>query len=154
MSDFINKDELNRPITVAEMYRLLDRMISMFDPPAPRVLLVEDDPMDSSMTIRLLEKFHVRVTAVSNGEAARDALKQGAFDYVLLDLLLPGLSGVELIKDLTPQPIGAGTHWIVLTGMPDSPLVSEALKLGGVYVKKPLTEEILKTFFRLKPTIK
>lgn len=154
MTDFLSKDDVSRPITLSEMHRLLDRMISMFSPPAPRVLLVEDDPTDAVLAMRELDKFHVDLTAVSNAVAAKEAMKAKPFDYVLLDLVLPGLSGIELIKETLPESAGENTHWIILTGMPDSQLVSEALKLGRLCIKKPLTEAVLKTFFRLKPITK
>jgi len=68
-----------------------------------RVLLVEDDDKLARLTCRYLEQHAVIVSCVADGAAAvREAL-QGAFDAVLLDLMLPGKGGIEVCRELRAQ---------------------------------------------------
>jgi DNA-binding response OmpR family regulator len=68
-----------------------------------RVLLVEDDDRLARLTGRYLEQHQVVVTCVADGGAAvREALG-GAFDVVLLDVMLPGKSGIEVCREIRAQ---------------------------------------------------
>jgi CheY-like chemotaxis protein len=64
---------------------------------APRVLLVDDDPVGRRASTRLLERLGCRVDAVESIAAARDALAAGAHDAALLDCNLPDGDGVALV---------------------------------------------------------
>lgn len=67
---------------------------------SPSVLVVDDDPGIRELVRAMLsiEGFDVRLAA--SGDAALDALADGAFDLVITDLLMPGRSGFEAISEL------------------------------------------------------
>ena len=67
---------------------------------AVRVLLVEDDARLARLTAQYLEIRGLQVTVANNGPAGLLELKRGAFDVVLLDLLLPGKSGLEVCREI------------------------------------------------------
>ena len=64
------------------------------------VLLVEDDDRLAALTAGYLESHGLAVTRVSDGSAALAAVERAAFDAVILDLMLPGRSGLEICRDL------------------------------------------------------
>jgi two-component system response regulator FixJ len=100
------------------------------------VVVVDDDPAVRDSTVALLETAGHEVRAFESGDAL---LKTGVpldTDVILLDIMMPGLSGLDTLRALT----GAGGHpaIIVLTGHGDIPLAVEAMKLGAVeFLEKP-----------------
>ena len=63
-----------------------------------RVLVAEDNPVNRKVTARLLERAGFQATLVESGEDALDALAQESFDTVLLDINMPGISGLDVVK--------------------------------------------------------
>lgn len=66
----------------------------------PRVLIVEDEDDIREPLARYLSRSQFRVTAVESAEAARRAMASGAFDLLLIDVLLPGEDGLSLTRDV------------------------------------------------------
>lgn len=65
-----------------------------------RILLIEDDEKVSKAVSRGLEAEHLAVDAVSDGQEALSAARSLPYDLIILDLMLPGLHGTELLKRL------------------------------------------------------
>ena len=86
--------------------QLLDGLRQLLDapqemPPTPvrrRVLVVDDDAPVRALCTRLLQEF-CDVTAVDSGAAALEALGQGPVDLLLTDVLMPGMDGIELLRE-------------------------------------------------------
>jgi CheY-like chemotaxis protein len=78
-----------------------------------RVLLAEDNPINAILAGALLRREGAVVTHVENGEAALAALVRGAFDLVLMDVRMPGLSGLETTRALRAR--GVTTPVVALT---------------------------------------
>ena len=77
---------------------------SEFRPDAgSRVLVVEDDIPLAELLKQQLESEAYSVTVLHDGEAARTAIPDGRFDLVILDLNLPKLDGVSLLKQVRPS---------------------------------------------------
>ncbi len=74
-----------------------------------RVLVVDDDDAVRSVTCEMLRRGSYEVTSVNSGQAALDALKDGSFELILLDVGMPGMSGVEAYEiiraDLPEQKV-------------------------------------------------
>jgi signal transduction histidine kinase/HAMP domain-containing protein/DNA-binding response OmpR family regulator len=68
--------------------------------PIKRLLVVEDDPIQRQHMVELLEPEGAKTTAVASGEEALSILQEEAFDCVVLDLGLPGMSGWQVIDHL------------------------------------------------------
>jgi CheY-like chemotaxis protein len=67
------------------------------------ILLVEDSPEVSLITVEYLTELGHTVVAVSDAELAIDQVSQRAFDAVMTDVSLPGMSGIDLAKELIRQ---------------------------------------------------
>ena len=63
-----------------------------------RLLIVEDDPDITSLLVITLERAQYDVTAVGDGKTAWQVMADNAFDLILLDWMLPDMSGIELLR--------------------------------------------------------
>lgn len=70
-----------------------------------RILIVEDEAAISSMVALSLRKHGYFCECVSDGEEAADRIEDGQYDLILLDVMLPGLSGFELMEIICPRSI-------------------------------------------------
>ena len=104
-----------------------------------RILVIEDDPAIGNMLEEVLQKAGYRVTHAWSGTEAALLLANWRPDLILLDLMLPGMSGEEVLKRIKGVPV------IVLRAKPEVEH-KVALLLGGVsdYMTKPFdTKELL-----------
>src|SRR5947208_15427889 len=77
----------------------------MSGPPSKiSALLVEDDARLASMVAEYLGRHEIDVTVVGDGERGLAALRRGRFDVVLLDVMLPGIDGLEVCRRLRALP--------------------------------------------------
>ncbi len=100
----------------------------------PRILIVEDeDPYRQLLCSRLAEKGY-RPTGFRSGEEALAAEEQ--WDVALIDLRLPGMNGIELLKKL--KAVQPSPAVLILTGQATVDTAIEAMKLGALdYLAKP-----------------
>ena len=103
-----------------------------------RLLLVEDDPtLRQALTFNLTREGY-DVAAVGDGEAALHAARNERLDLVLLDVMLPGMSGVEVLRTLRRD--GVTTPVIILSAKGDEIDRVVGLKIGADdYVAKPFS---------------
>lgn len=105
-------------------------------PPPSKVLLVEDDPLNLQVCKRWLESHGFLVRATTSAEQALAALEQEEFAAILLDNILPGMTGLQAIASLSARSSAA---IVVMTGHADVELRKDALLLGAkAFLKKPL----------------
>jgi CheY-like chemotaxis protein len=83
----------------------------------PKVLLVEDNKLTRMASERSLTKAGYRVVSATNGEEALEVAARENPDVVLLDMMLPKLSGPEVLQRLKRNPATAKIPVIVLTGL-------------------------------------
>jgi DNA-binding response OmpR family regulator len=106
------------------------------DAPA-RILVVDDDPTVAEVVVRYLEREGYAVESVGDGRAAIDRAGADVPDLVVLDLMLPGLDGLEVyrrLRLLAPVPV------IMLTARGDEDDRVVGLELGADdYVSKPFS---------------
>ena len=99
------------------------------------VLFVEDDRSIREVTALELRQAGFRVTACGDGREGLDAFAQQQFDLVLLDVMLPGLDGFEVCREIRRSH---RTPIIMLTARNDTIDVVVGLELGADdYVSKP-----------------
>jgi len=80
-----------------------------------RILIVDDEPDIVDLVTYNLKKDGFRVTTASDGEEALNKIRKDKFDLVVLDLMLPGIQGVELCRMIRNDPKTAGMPIIMLT---------------------------------------
>jgi two-component system sensor histidine kinase TorS len=73
-----------------------------------KILLVEDNEVNATVTRAFLEKMDHEVITVTSGEAAVEEAKSGDYDVVLMDISLPGIDGIEATKRIRQAPADGG----------------------------------------------
>lgn len=107
-------------------------------PESRHVLVVEDEPRMRAMLTDNLEFEGYRVTAVASGEEAMSAVEQQPFSLLLVDVMLPGISGFEVCERLREK--GAHVPIILLTARTHERDRVRGLDLGADdYVRKPFS---------------
>jgi two-component system response regulator CpxR len=64
------------------------------------IIIIDDDQELGTMLSEFLAPDHFRVTASTTGEAGLDCLKEKDFDLVILDIMLPGMNGIDVLKEI------------------------------------------------------
>ena len=109
-------------------------------PPAT-ILVVDDEHANRHLAKEFLSRKGYRVETAPTGEEALASIQQHPPDLILLDLYMPGMNGVELLRRLTAPsfPIKPPPGVIVATASVDEPLLKDCLALGASEViLKPL----------------
>jgi DNA-binding NtrC family response regulator len=101
------------------------------------ILVVDDEEVVRRSHSRVLEGEHCQVEAVGDGEQALRAMENQPYDVVLLDLRMPGIDGMSLLKTLKAR--WPDSEVVVITGYPSVDTAKEAIRLGACdYLAKPL----------------
>jgi len=116
---------------------------------APRVLVVDDDVGVRQLVHTLLEKAGYRPDEAEDAATARGLLADKEYDVILSDIMMPGMSGIELLhilhQEMPDVPV------ILMTGNPNMETATEAIRAGSAvdYLSKPFsTSEIIRTVER------
>ncbi len=109
-------DVLRKPVARDRLIQAVDRLRRFSDRPVKRLLLVEDDERDRGQILQLIGNGDVECTAVGTTDEAIEALQREKFDCMVLDLLLPGRSGFDLVDQLQREQLRGGMPIIVYTG--------------------------------------
>jgi class 3 adenylate cyclase/CheY-like chemotaxis protein len=133
-------EEAREPTEVTGPIRRVEDDLPGAGPVDPaHVLLVDDDEENLRMLSRRLRGHGFTVGLASDGEQALRLLEETPFDLVLLDVVMPGMSGLEVLRDLRSRHAAADLPVIMATARDDSKDVVAALRLGANdYVTKPL----------------
>jgi len=108
----------------------------------PVVLVVDDTPDSLGLLCDVLESEGFSVLIARDGDAALQRLELVVPDAILLDAVMPGMSGFETCKRIKANPALAHIPVIFMTGLSDTRHVLEGFAAGGVdYVVKPLREQ-------------
>jgi signal transduction histidine kinase/DNA-binding response OmpR family regulator/HAMP domain-containing protein len=93
-----------------------DRIKAFASTSTRRLLVVEDDAVERSSVVSLLDHDDIEIAAVGSGEDALAALRERSYDCVVLDLRLPDVTGFELLERMQAEPAMAGVPVVVFTG--------------------------------------
>lgn len=119
------------------------------------VLVVEDDPQNARLITRLLASEGFTVNVVGDGASALDAVKQRAPDVVLLDWMIPRITGIEVCRRLKSDPLTRLVPVVLLTGLDDREHRLAGINAGADdFLTKPFdTDELrarVRSLVRLK----
>lgn len=102
-----------------------------------KILLVDDDAFLRDMyATKFSELGHV-IDAADSSETALAKLQEGTYDAILLDVIMPGMTGIELLKKIKAEKLGGDPKCIMLTNQGEEIDRQEAEKSGAVgYIVK------------------
>jgi CheY-like chemotaxis protein len=95
------------------------------------VLIVDDDIDGCKPLARLLQVVGHSTFFVHDGRAALSLLDRVRPDMILLDMMMPGIDGIEVLKTIRAHPIHKNLPVIVYSALSDSDTVAKALKSGA-----------------------
>ncbi len=109
-----------------------------------KILVVDDERNVRSLVKRILEEQGHQVVTLATGEEALVELRKNDFDLLVLDLKLPGISGVELLKRMANE--GYTLPVLIISGITNAIPIVEAMKNGASdYLSKPFpSQDLLK----------
>lgn len=107
----------------------------------PRVLLVEDDLLLTELIEMLLSIEGFDVVHAANGAEALELLKEGVFDLVVLDLMMPVMDGLRFLQEL-PETSTERPPVLVFSASTAAGVSERALEAGATAVaRKPIDQE-------------
>jgi CheY-like chemotaxis protein len=110
--------------------------------PPRRVLLVDDDPIQSAGYSQLLQHSGWVVVTESDAKLARRRIATDRFDVIVTDLVMPQMGGVDLLR--TAREYDADVPVVILTGQADLQSAMDAVQHGAFqYIEKPVPFETL-----------
>ncbi len=117
---------------------------------SPLALIIEDDPKLATIFAQALKMAEFKTEIVSDGQAARERLKETVPSVVVLDLHLPHVSGKELLQDIRANEKLVNTRVMLATA---DPLMAETLRMDAdLVLLKPISFSQLRDLAkRLRP---
>jgi DNA-binding NtrC family response regulator len=107
-----------------------------------RILLIDDDPAVRDSMERTLRNAGYAVQSAASGEEGYELAREGAFDVILSDMRMPGISGLDILRKLREVRVDAA--FIIMTGFGTVDTAVEAMKLGAIdFVQKPFFRDEL-----------
>jgi len=108
-----------------------------------QILLVDDDEINSDMLSKRIAKRGFTVDVVNSGQAALDYLQVNQPRLILLDILMPDMTGIEVLMKIREKFSQVEMSVIMVTAKSEVNDIVEALKLGANdYIQKPVNIEI------------
>lgn len=102
-----------------------------------KILLVDDDSFLRDMYATKFKEGGHAVASAESGEKAIQQLEKETYDVILLDLVMPGLTGLELLKKIKDENLGGSPKCIVLSNQGEQKDIDEAMAAGAAgYIVK------------------
>lgn len=110
-----------------------------------KILIVEDDGLLRELYVNTLTEQGYLVESVVDGEEAYDKIKNNEWDLILLDIILPKINGLDVIKKVKAESLTSTYKTLLfLTNLDKSEEIKEALELGdGYLIKSQITPDDL-----------
>jgi DNA-binding response OmpR family regulator len=107
----------------------------MADVKKMKVLLVDDDRFLLDMYSLKFKKSDIEIETSSSSNDALEKMKVGSYDVVLLDIIMPGMDGIELLKKIREQKLVPSAKIVMLTNQADDIDKAKALGVAGYIIK-------------------
>ena len=109
-----------------------------------KILVVEDQSIESKLAVHVLSAAGHDVSSAEAAEEALAAIRESHPNVILMDLSLPGMDGLTLVRKLKSDPATRDIHIVAVTSYPEKFSRDEALEAGcDAYLGKPLSTRTL-----------
>ena len=110
------------------------------------VLAVDDIPLNLVLVQKMLSRFNFKMRTASGGQEALDAVATEKPDLILLDLMMPGIDGFEVIRRLREDPATSDIQIVILSALNSNEDVIKGFNAGANdFIMKPIIMERLLT---------
>ena len=111
---------------------------------APKILIVDDSPLNTKLLKFILDEAGYRTVIASNGEEGIAAVNDHQPDLILLDVMMPDIDGFEVCRRVKSDPVNEHLPIIFITALDQTEDIVKGFELGGVdYVTKPFNKKVL-----------
>ncbi|MBO4670461.1 MAG: response regulator [Bacteroidales bacterium] len=108
------------------------------------VLAVDDIPLNLLLVQKMLGRFNFRLNTAANGQQALESVAKEKPDLILLDLMMPGIDGFEVIRRLRANPATADIQIVILSALNSNEDVVKGFNVGANdFIMKPIIMEKL-----------
>ncbi len=126
----------------------------MSQTPLPLILAVDDEPSNLLLLERLV-KGRYRMMTVTSGQAALDMLVQAPFDLILLDIMMPGMTGLQALEYIRANPKTSDIPVILISALTEVEDITNGLEMGASdYIAKPIDLDITMARIQTQITLK
>ncbi len=111
-----------------------------------KILIIDDDPDIQDIYAEVLKEAGYEVTQARDGQEGLEKAQSGGYDLILLDIMMPKIDGMTLLKKLREHPSEVYNGPIfVLSQLNQGDIISQAMSLGakGYFVKSDLTPDMI-----------
>lgn len=116
------------------------------DPTSVNILIVDDIPLNILLIQKMLSRCKYNLLTANDGQQALDAIDANKIDLVLLDLMMPGIDGWEVICRLRAKDETKSLPIVILSALNSNEDVTKGLQLGANdFITKPIIMERLLT---------
>jgi two-component system alkaline phosphatase synthesis response regulator PhoP len=146
MQPSVNSD-LARPTAVS------GPAINAASPPSPRILIADDNPQGVELLEAYLSSGNYEIETASDGEETLRKVKQWQPDLILLDIMMPKISGFEVCKRLRADPATHDIAVLMITALDQASDIERAVEAGtDDFLTKPINKTEL--FLRIRSVLK
>ncbi|ACM92445.1 response regulator DrrA [Nautilia profundicola AmH] len=114
-----------------------------------KVLVVDDDPINRKLIVKILSKKGFEAIEAGNGVEAFTALENNDVDLILLDIVMPVMDGIEFLKEIKTKPAYINLPIVILTTDDSKKMEAKDLGADDVIIKPVSAIELLETIERL-----
>ncbi len=99
--------------------------------PTKKILLIEDEDFIRELYVRQLTKAGFQIKSAVDGQTGLNMLTAEPFDLLLLDIMLPGINGLQLLRTFKTQNPNSPMITILLTNLGQEAVIKEGFELGA-----------------------
>ncbi|MBM4175789.1 MAG: response regulator [Ignavibacteria bacterium] len=109
-----------------------------------KILIVDDNPLVVKMHLHYLKRAGMDADTAPNGKEAKSKISDNHYDLVILDLMMPEVSGFEVLKFLRTSPKNSSAKVIVASALNDKEVVELVFQLGANhFITSPVSYQSL-----------
>lgn len=145
VEDPIWRQPLAMPAAAARKPQLLVTETAVKEKPPRTILIVDDDAFQCKLIKKLLADLDCELSFLGTGEEVLGWVSTTKPCLILMDIMLPGINGVDVTHQLKSTPELAQIPVIMITGNSDRTAVAKSLQVGAIdFVVKPFNREVLR----------
>ena len=96
-----------------------------------KILLIEDEAFIRDLYVRQLTQAGFQIKAAADGNSGLEALKAEPFDLLLLDIMLPGINGLQVLREFKTTSPSSPMKVVLLTNLGQETVIKEGFELGA-----------------------
>lgn len=128
------------------------------DPKNKKILLVEDEDFIRELYVRQLTREGFQIKSAVDGQTGLNLLNSEPFDLLLLDIMLPGMNGLQLLREFKTKNPNSPMITILLTNLGQETVIKEGFELGAQaylikasYTPNQVVQEVKNALFGTQP---